>query len=536
MDLRRLIETIRAWLPLIVVATVLAGATAFLVSTLQPKIYEARVTLIVGQSLSEANPDANQLEVASSLSSTYASIAETRPILEKVIEKLGLEVAPVDLADRVGIDAPRGSALLFITARDTSAERSADIANEVGAQLIAASPTIQGIAESDVQASIQKDLAAIRGLLDSTQEEYQELANLETRTPAQEDQLVSLETRLVSLRATYATMLSYTSSGPSNVLNVIEPAVAPAQPVSPNVLLNTILAAALGLLAVAGIAFVSEQLDDSIKSADAVREVANLNNLGMITQIRGDRGQSEIYRMVTLLYPRSITAEAYRSLRVNVEFASLDEPIKTLLVTSAAPGEGKSITASNLAVVFAQAGRRVLLVDADLRWPSIHNYFDLPNDHGLTTLLRGEATDVDSVTHPTEQPNLRVLTTGPLPPNPAEQLGSQRMQIVIEMLRDYADVVIFDSPPLLAVADAAVLSAFADGSLLVIDASRSRRRQVAVATAALSHAGAKILGAVLNRVAGSDSFHYAGHYGEVNPASRPEMQAGRAETPGPSPS
>ncbi len=136
------------------------------------------------------------------------------------------------------------------------------------------------------------------------------------------------------------------------------------------------------------------------------------------------------------------------------------------------------MTSANLAVVFAQAGRRVMLVDADLRWPSVHKFFDPPNVHGITTLLRGETTEVDTVAHTTEQTNLRVLTTGPLPPNPAEQLGSQRMRAMI-LLRKRADIVILDSPPLLAVAEtAAVLSAFADGTLLVIDASHSHRRQV----------------------------------------------------------
>jgi capsular exopolysaccharide synthesis family protein len=215
---------------------------------------------------------------------------------------------------------------------------------------------------------------------------------------------------------------------------------------------------------------------------------------------------------------------------VNVEFASLDSPVQTLLVTSSAPGEGKSVTASNLAVVFAQAGRSVLLVDADLRWPSIQDLFDLPNVRGLTTLLRGEVTDPADVAQPTEQPNLRVITTGPLPPNPAEQLGSHRMQTVIETLRESADIVIFDSPPLLAVADAAVLSAFADGTLLVIDASRSRRRQVEIASSMLTRAGAKTLGAVLNRVRVTDSFHYAGHYGEPGPSSSGDVKP-RAQAP-----
>ena len=529
MDLRRLITVVRAWLPLIAAATVMAGATAFVVSSLQPKLYEARTTLIVGQSLSSSDPSVNQLQVAIGLSSTYATIAETRPILERVIEHLGLAETPDELADRVRVDAPAGGTLLYIIAQDTDPDRSANIANELGDQLMAASPAIQGVQKSDVQASIQKDLASIRTLIDATQTQYETLVGLKNRTTQQDAQLQALEGRLVSLHATYAMMLSYTSSGPSNILTVVEPAAAASQPVSPNIPLNTLLGAALGLLAVAGIAFLAEQLDDSIKDADAVREVTGLSNLGAISQVRGDRGRSEIYRMTTLLYPRSIVAEAYRALRVNVEFASVDKPVQTLLVASAAPGEGKSITSANLAVVFAQAGRRVVLVDADLRWPAAHKYFDLPNTKGLTTLLRGEAVELDAVAQPTEQANLRVLTTGPLPPNPAEQLGSHRMQAVVEMLRRNADVIVFDSPPILAVADAAILSAYADGTLLVVDASHGHRRQVANASLTLTRAGASILGVVLNRVTSMETFHYAGHYGEADAAAAGLAQAGPSD-------
>lgn len=522
MDLRRLITVFRAWLPLIATATIVAGGVAFVVSSIQPKIYEAKATLIVGQSLSAANPDYNQLLVAAGLSTTYAAIAETRPILENVIETLGLEDTPKELSDRVKIDIPGGSTLLTIAAQDTDPELAAAIANELGDQLIAASPAIRG-REAELQAAIDRDLAATQVSIEQTQAQIQELSAIDNRTAAQTAELQSLEGRLISLRATFAALLPLSSGSASNVLTVVEPADAPTVPVSPLTLLNTLLAAALGLLAVAGVAFISEQLDDSIRDPEALRNVTSLSNLGAITQMRGDRGRSEIYRMVTLLYPRSISAEAYRALRVNIEFASVDAPVQTLLVTSAAPGEGKSITAANLAVVFAQAGRRVLLVDADLRWPSIQKYLGLPNGRGLTTLLRGESDSIDDVAQATEQPNLRVIATGPLPPNPAEQLGSHRMQSVLALLRQNADIVIFDSPPLLAVADAAVLSAFADGTLLVIDAAHSRRRQVALASTALARAGANTLGVVLNRVGTTDSFHYAGHYGESDaPTSTPQ--------------
>jgi capsular exopolysaccharide synthesis family protein len=215
-------------------------------------------------------------------------------------------------------------------------------------------------------------------------------------------------------------------------------------------------------------------------------------------------------------------AEAYRTLRTNVEFSAVDRPIKTLLVTSAVPGEGKTVTAANLAVVFAQAGRRVLLVDADLRKPGVHIIFDLPNAHGLTTLLRDPSVSLDSIVQSTEQENLRILTTGPLPPNPAELAGSKRMRTVVDVLTGAEDLVIFDSPPLQAVTDAAILGSFLDATVFVIDAQRSRRRVIRSAREALAKAGANVLGAVLNRVpAGADSERspYYGGYGRFDDAA-----------------
>lgn len=535
MDLRRLIAVFRAWLPLMVAATALAGASAFAVSSLQHKIYEGKTTLIVGQSLSAANPDYTQLLVAQGLSGTYAAIAKTRPILDGAIKKLGLQVAPDDLSGRVQVEAPRDTSFLIISARDTDPALAAAIANEVGAQLIAASPAIQGVDQSDTRLSVDKDLAAIRALIDTTQTRYEQLVNQKSRTAQQEAQLPGLEERLVSLRATYATLLTYASGGVSNILTVVEPATPPTTPVAPTTLLNTLLAAILGLLVVAGIAFLAEQLDDTVKDAEGVQEVASLSTLGTIARMQGERARSEIYRVVTLLYPRSSMAEGFRTLRVNVEFAAVDSPVHTLLVTSTAPGEGKTVTSANLAVAFAQAGSRVLLVDADLRRPGVHAAFDVPNANGLTTMLRGDAAEHEIPSQSTEQANLRILTTGPLPPNPAELLGSQRMQAVMELLRKDADLVIFDSPPLQAVTDAAVLSAFVDGTLLVVNAGRTRRGQLRKARETLARAGANVLGVVLNRVASKESLHYGGYYGasDIGTGGYPLVPAGSTDQPGP---
>lgn len=530
MDLRRLIATFRTWLPLMVAAAVVCGVAAFAISNLQQRVYESKATLIVGQALSATNPDYSQILVAESLSKTYAAIAKTRPILEAVIAQLRLKETTDQLAERVRVESPTSSTMLMITALDGDPAQAARLANALGDQLISVSPTIQG-REAEFQNSIDADLAETQGLINSTQARVETLAALDVRTAQQEAQLAALEGRLASLRSTYSTLLSFSSGAASNLLTVVEPGGVAISPVAPRVLLNTLLAVVLGLLIVAAIAFVAEQLDDSIRTAEVVEEVTGRSTLGTIPRMRGDRGRSEIYRLAAILYPRSSVAEAYRTLRSNIEFASVDKPLSTLLVTSAVPNEGKTVTAANLAVVFAQAGRRVLLVDADLRQPSVHQIFNVANAHGLTTMLRNDRVSPDEVSHVSEQANLRILATGPLPPNPAELLGSHRMQAVLALLQQSADLVIFDSPPLQAVTDSAILSSFVDGTLFVVDARRSRRRTVRLATEALARAGANVVGAVLNRIPAEADPGYAMYYGGSGSPKMTEVQAAASSAP-----
>ncbi len=201
--------------------------------------------------------------------------------------------------------------------------------------------------------------------------------------------------------------------------------------------------------------------------------------------------------LITISEPRSPISEAYRTLRTNLDFAGLDRALKTLVVTSAGVGEGKTTTLANLAVVSAQAGRRVILVDADLRRPTLHRIFGLPNEMGLTTMMRDEEALAAPPLQATGVEGLSVLTSGPLPPNPADLMGSRRMEEVIAALSERADQVLFDTPPVVAVTDAAVLATKVDGVLLVIGAGKTRRDQARAAVQRLEQINARLVGAVL---------------------------------------
>ena len=216
--------------------------------------------------------------------------------------------------------------------------------------------------------------------------------------------------------------------------------------------------------------------------------------------------------LVTLTNPRAPVSEAYRTLRTNLEFSSLDKPIKTMVVTSPGPGEGKSTTLANLAVTLAQAEKQVILVDCDLRRPSQHELFGLSNSVGLTTMVVDDKAMKQPPLLDTEVEGLRLLPSGPVPPNPSELVGSHRMAEIIAMLSEQADIVLFDAPPVIAVTDAAVLASRVDGVLLVIKAGATKRDQARKAKALLDKVNAHLVGAVLNNVKMDTSYYryYAG--------------------------
>jgi non-specific protein-tyrosine kinase len=205
--------------------------------------------------------------------------------------------------------------------------------------------------------------------------------------------------------------------------------------------------------------------------------------------------------LVTISNPRSPISEAYRTLRTNLQFISPDKPLRTLLVTSPGAEEGKSTTLANLAVAIAQGEKSVILVDCDLRRPSLHKLFDVDHKPGLTTMMVEEEAFHDPPLQETTVPGLLLLTSGLLPPSPADLLGSQRMDRVLEVLKERADVVLLDAPPVVAVSDAAVLATKVDGVLLVVSAGQTKRDSVQAAKTRLEKVNANLIGAVLTNVA-----------------------------------
>jgi non-specific protein-tyrosine kinase len=520
-DIHRQLSILRRWLPLLVVSVIAVGAAAFGLSNLQPRVYQATATLIVGESLSGVNPDYNQLLASQRLSATYAAIATTHEIMDGVVRELGLRDSPEAVAGRVLVSPSPDTSLLTITARDADPANAAAIANAVAKGLIDVSPAVRG-AGTGMLESVEEDLTAIRAEIATTQGQVADLLAEQNRTADQETTLQALQSRLISLRSTYATFLAFTASEGANLLTVVQPALSPGGAIAPRPLLDAALAATIALLLVVALVFVIEYLDDAVRDPDEVTATFGLPTLGIVSKMPGGRDRRPFYRLTPLLYPRSPSAESYRTLRANLEFASVDKPLRSILVTSAVPGEGKTVTAANLALVIAQAGRRVLLVDADLRKPGIHEIFSLPNGTGLTSLIRSPSVLPSAVIQTTEQPNLDILTTGPVPLNPTEVIASQRTRDLVQSLVDTYHLVIFDSPPVGMFSDAPVLSSYLDGTLVVVEARRGRRQKIRHALDGLERAGATILGVVLNRTKGQGHGEYSDYYQTADDAGAKE--------------
>ncbi|RDU37241.1 capsular biosynthesis protein [Neobacillus piezotolerans] len=216
--------------------------------------------------------------------------------------------------------------------------------------------------------------------------------------------------------------------------------------------------------------------------------------------------------LVTLFDPKSTISEQYRTIRTNIQFSSVDREVRSLMVTSSGPSEGKSTTASNLAVVFAQQGKKVLLVDADMRRPTVHYTFNLPNTFGMTNVLTKQISFSEAVRN-TDVEDLYVLSSGPIPPNPAELLGAATMGQLFEEALEMFDLVIFDTPPVLAVTDAQILANKCDGTLLVIYSGKTQIELITKAKELLDAAQGKLLGTVLNHKEIKSNDYYYQYYG-----------------------
>jgi capsular exopolysaccharide synthesis family protein len=328
-----------------------------------------------------------------------------------------------------------------------------------------------------------------------------------------------------------------------NNVRMVDPAQEPLLPLRPNVPVNVAAGALMGLILAIVFALVRERLDNSVKGADDVENELHATFLGLLpTRDTGGkegrrlrRGADERPPELTVHYePLSGVAEAARALRTNLLFMNPDNPYRVVLVTSAVPAEGKTTVACSIAIALAQGGQRVCIIDCDLRRPRLHRIFDRAGDAGLTNALVGEAT-IDEIALPSVVPNLFTIPAGPIPPNPADMLHSERFKNLLAELSGRFDRIVIDSPPLAAVTDSAIIAKLVDGTIFVVRAFRTAVSISQHGLRALTDVDANVIGCVLNAVDyRKASSHYYQYYAYRNEGYRPEDLGKGGESVAPS--
>jgi polysaccharide biosynthesis transport protein len=579
MNIKAYISPLIKYWWLILAAGLVAVVSSYYVTKQQPPVYQSKATLIVGRAFYDANPSGNDLYLSQQLATYYADIGQRSEVYNAVQEELGLSWLP-----QYRIRPLPNSQMLEIVVADTNPTRAQAVANELANQLIKISPTSDQSQGQDRQIFINDQISYLEEKILETREELEKAEKQLTElTSAREisdmrTRINAFQTKLSQLQSNYASLISNTQQGAVNTLRIVERASLPTWPVSANSYLTILLAGVIAAVIAASAAYLLEFLDDTFKSSDEVAEVLQIPVMGRIPMVgkhgiqnaastnkytQGLKGilsklvpvrlKDYSYRVYagnpnghgsskrramaaekaiddpytfTSTHPRSTAAEEFRLLRVNLEFASVDNPLKKIYITSTSANEGKTSIAVNLAIVMAQGGKKVILLDADMRRPSVNHYLNISNKKGLSDLLRSDI-DLSSVIQPWSESLFSVITTGLIPPNPADLLTSKKMDQVLRLLEEAADIVIIDGPPM-SFPDSVSLSKKAEGVLMVVTYGFTRKNPALKILKQLEQIGARVVGIVFNKVPyrtlSNYNYGYYSEYYETGSPAEPEPE------------
>jgi capsular exopolysaccharide synthesis family protein len=537
MELIQYLRLFKRWLWLILLAAFIAGGIAFIIASSDPPIYRSEVTMSIGSALDNPNPDYLSMQTGINLTKTYVEIVTTYNVLQSTADALNLSISPDALRSLISTEQVEDTSLFRIRVTYTDPVLAADIANTLAEQLILSSPT--NLTREQLE-QINFVQAQIDALNDQLRESRRQLEQIDNELSVTEDEAITRDLRdqrnalLQQINEASATVayFSDTVSGlrqRSNSLEIVESARIPSSPSGTSTLNRTLLGVLVGAtLAIGTILFV-EYLDDTVRTTEEAAQTLALPVLGAIFRF-GKKTDGYQERLVTKLPSMSPVAEGYRTVRTNLLFSTntQDEQTPLYVVTSAGPSEGKSITTANVAATMALAGLNVLLIDADLRRPKVHDIFGLDNSVGLTTMLFADPEkllfeqgkipeELKECIQTTSVPRLRAITSGFIPSNPTEILGSTLMQKWIDVFRrsEDIDIVMIDTPPSLVVADTAVLAATTDAEVvIVLDYARTRRGAALKVKEKFVQLNVKVKGVILNRVnPREESYEYGyGYY------------------------
>ncbi len=516
---------VKRW-SLIIICFLVVGVGALIGSRLLTPLYQSTVLIQIAIRSSNNQADYYSLLASDQLVQTEAKLATSDPVLREVASHYqGLTV--VELSREVTATPTLNTQLFEIDVVDPSPKRAADLANDIAETLI--KRQLQILQKNNIQSQQQ-----LQGDLNATQ---QQISNIAARIAVlhakggNEPQIAALQTQLTALRQHYSqweavlAQLELAEAQGEDMLQIAQPAQPALDPVRPNLLLNTGIGLLAGLFIGMLLATLFERLDTRIRTPEALTQLLDWSVLATIWRAKSKED---------LINPmkHSVNVEPYRILRTNIGFSAIDKPLRTLVVTSALPRDGKSVVAANLAIFMARAGKNTLLIDADLRLPTQHEQFGIPA-HAMgfsnailafsmpatahapafqqvftptmstapsSTPIVTKTPSLAPFVHAVDIPNLCVMPSGPLPPNPPELLDSKAMQSLLAALVNCgAEVVIFDTPPLLGLSDASILASKADGTLLVADLTRANKGNLKQVKVILTRAGAHVLGCVANK-------------------------------------
>ncbi len=509
MELREYVSLLWRWLWLIVLGAVVAGTAAFFISRNQTPIYRSTAVLLVSEGKADSN-EYRSLLVGEQLAQSYVTRLKNYEVLAQAISNLGLDMSPEQLASRVNVTLLNNTQLITLSVSDPNPELASALANEI--------PLV--FAERNINQQLSRFASSKENLAAELQKVEEEIRQAEAFLAAEMARVVPNQSvidqasnNVLRLRDSRSSLLQtyenvrIAEASSLNTIVVDEAARPSTVPVSPRTTSNTLLATAVGAILAVGLAFLIEYLDDTIKNPQEIEDSLGLATLGSIERMRVNNAAETL---IVAIAPRAPTSEGFRHIRTNIQYISVDRPLKTILITSANMGEGKSTVAANLAASLAQSGKRVILVDADMRRPTLHHLLEVDGERGLANLIiRGK--EDQAFLRGTLIANLRLLPAGRIPPNPAELLGSERMREVVKWLAEQADYVIFDSPPVLAVTDGAVLSQMVDATIFVAS-SQTRFPAFAAAVKKVVALESPIAGVVLNKVNPRNSHYYYYYY------------------------
>ncbi len=516
-EFRGYIAPILRWWWLVLISCVISGVASYFVAIRLPKVFQAGATLVVGSAGTNPNPSAIDFGVGSSLAQYYQRLAESSLVQNRVKSALGgIELLPdytTSTADN----------LLEINVTDTSPELAQAVALALANEVINQSPSATSEEAQKRRDFINGQLEQLQVDIQTTDDDIvrlrQELATLESAVEIERvnSEIEAQQQKKTELQATYTELLGSLGESSVNQVRLLQPPSLPTIPVGPNVNLIVAAAALGGALLAVGAAYLIEFLDDTLRANDDIPLLTGgLTVIGHIVDL--EKGKDGSLQSVADK-PRSPAAEAFRSLRTNLEFAGVERPLRAILVTSAAEEDGKSTVALNLALSLSQSGKRVALIDADLRKPTLHEALGIRNTEGLTDLFR-KPLHVSDVLRSWKSDRVLVMTSGELPPNPTELLSSRRMDQIMTALREMVDIVVIDATPFF-IADAWVLAAKVDGVVWVSRPGHTRKGALRALLAQARRTGTNLLGVVLNRLNKSNSsyatrYSYLSHYyGEV---------------------